>query len=95
MEQKAFDIVVVGAGPGGMCAAIAAADQGASVVVLEALDQIGGNAVWSTGYLVFCNYDMQDERGLKDSEEHFMSDARAEVERRRELSGATKSPSSG
>ena len=87
MEQKVFDIVVVGAGPGGMCAAIAAADQGASVVVLEALDQIGGNAVWSTGYLVFCNFEMQDARGLKDSEEHFMNDARAEVARQQELYG--------
>ena len=87
MERSEYDVVVVGAGPGGMSAAVAASDHGASVVVLEALDEIGGNAVWSTGYLAFCDFDMQDARGLADSEEHFLADARAEVERQRELYG--------
>ncbi|MBM3345743.1 MAG: FAD-dependent oxidoreductase [Betaproteobacteria bacterium] len=51
MQRSEFDVVVVGAGPGGMSAAVAAADHGASVVVLEALDEIGGNASWSTDTL--------------------------------------------
>lgn len=85
--NRQYDVIVVGAGPGGMSAAVAAADQGASVLVLEALDEIGGNAVWSTGYLAFCRIDMQDALGLVDSEDQFMRDALAEVERQREHYG--------
>ncbi len=87
MDPREYDVVVIGAGPGGMSAAVSAADHGASVVVLEALDQLGGNAVWSTGYLAFCRFDMQDALGLTDSEEQFLDDARAEVARQRELYG--------
>jgi succinate dehydrogenase/fumarate reductase flavoprotein subunit len=83
----AADVIVVGAGPGGMAAAVAAADAGATVLVLEALDDIGGNAVWSTGYLAFTGFDMQEEAGLADSVEQFMADAGAEVELQRERYG--------
>ena len=53
------DLVVVGGGPGGMAAALEAATFGASVILLEADTQIGGNAARSTGYLAFQNFDMQ------------------------------------
>lgn len=82
-----FDVVVVGAGPGGMAAAVAAAESGARVVVLEALDEIGGNAIWSTGYLAFSGFDMQDRAGVRDSVERFFEDAAAEVARQRERYG--------
>ncbi len=85
MQQQ--DVIVVGAGPGGMAAAVAAADAGARVIVLEALDGIGGNAVWSTGYLAFTGFDMQEEAGLGDSVERFLEDARREVELQRERYG--------
>lgn len=81
------EVVVVGAGPGGMAAAVAAADAGASVLVLEALHEIGGNAVWSTGYLAFTGIDMQADAGLTDSVEQFLDDARAEVDLQRERYG--------
>ena len=48
MNTKTTDVLVLGAGPGGMSAAVAAAQQGAAVTVLEALGEIGGNAIWST-----------------------------------------------
>ena len=80
VETLAADVVVLGAGPAGMAAIAAAADEGASVVVLEAMDHIGGNAVWSTGYLAFVDSAMQREQGITDDEETFVADARAMVE---------------
>ncbi|MDD7937460.1 FAD-dependent oxidoreductase [Actinomycetospora lutea] len=80
VETLAADVVVLGAGPAGMAAIAAAADEGASVVVLEAMDHIGGNAVWSTGYLAFVDSAMQRDQGITDDEETFVADARAMVE---------------
>ena len=58
MNTKTTDVLVLGAGPGGMSAAVAAAQQGAAVTVLEALGEIGGNAIWSTGYMAFVDTDL-------------------------------------
>ncbi len=41
-ETKSADVVVYGATPGGFCAAIAAAREGASVILLEPTSHIGG-----------------------------------------------------
>ena len=79
MNTKTTDVLVLGAGPGGMSAAVAAAQQGAAVTVLEALGEIGGNAIWSTGYMAFVDTDFQRQQGISDSVELFMNDARAEV----------------
>ncbi|MBP2366549.1 FAD-dependent oxidoreductase [Pseudonocardia parietis] len=79
-ETLQADVVVLGAGPGGMAAVAAAADAGATVVVLEAQEHIGGNAVWSTGYLAFVGSAMQAEQGIVDDEERFVADARAQAE---------------
>ena len=50
-----FDVVVVGAGNAGMCAALAARGQGARVLVLEAapFDERGGNSRYTAGALRF------------------------------------------
>ncbi len=44
-----IDVVVVGGGVAGMCAAIAAHDAGASTMLIEASAQLGGTASWSGG----------------------------------------------
>ncbi len=46
------DVIVYGSTPGGFCAAIAAARQGASVILLESTDHVGG---LSTGGLSHCD----------------------------------------
>ena len=48
-QNTAADVVVVGGGVAGMCAAIAAHDAGARTVLLEASAQLGGTASWSGG----------------------------------------------
>jgi fumarate reductase flavoprotein subunit len=69
------DVLVVGTGPGGMAATAAAAATGAEVHAVEALDDIGGNSVWSTGYMAFVNSRAQAEAGISDSVEAFIADA--------------------
>ena len=46
-----YDLVVVGAGAGGLAAAGRAADRGARVLVLEKADAVGGSAAMSAGIL--------------------------------------------
>ncbi|RFU14252.1 FAD-binding protein [Rhodobacteraceae bacterium W635] len=74
------DVLVVGTGPGGMAATAAAAATGAEVHVVEALDQIGGNSVWSTGYMAFVNSRAQREAGIEDSAAAFIADAEASID---------------
>ena len=87
MQTHSTDVLVIGAGPGGMSAAVAAARRGAKVTVLEALNEIGGNAIWSTGYMAFVDTEFQRNQGVEDSVEKFMRDARAEVELQRDRYG--------
>ena len=42
MESVKIQVVVVGGGPAGMCAAIAAAEQGADVLIIDENDRLGG-----------------------------------------------------
>ena len=42
MARSEADVVVYGSTPGGCCAAIAAAQEGASVILLEPTDHVGG-----------------------------------------------------
>ena len=51
-EKQAADVIVYGSTPGGVCAAIAAAREGASVILLEPTDHVGG---MSTGGLSHCD----------------------------------------
>src|SRR5262245_64755885 len=51
MAKSEFDVIVVGAGNAAFCAALAAQEQGASVVMLEAApeDESGGNSRYTAG----------------------------------------------
>jgi succinate dehydrogenase/fumarate reductase flavoprotein subunit len=49
--QIECDLLVLGAGMAGLCAAAYAAERGANVVILEKTAEIGGSAIFSGGYL--------------------------------------------
>lgn len=87
MELLTADVVVLGAGPGGMAAVASAVAEDAEVVAVEVMGHIGGNAVWSTGYLAFVGSEMQSQAGIADDEETFIADARAMVDRSRDHFG--------
>jgi len=70
-----------------MAAAIEAARGGASVLVVEARSEIGGNAARSTGYMAFLDSDLQRDAGIEDSEELFLADLRKEVDYQSERYG--------
>jgi 3-oxosteroid 1-dehydrogenase len=66
--DETFDIVVVGAGAGGLAAAVAAHDAGATVALLEKEDTVGGTAaisggvVWAPGNSHMGDVDPADDR---------------------------------
>lgn len=64
-----FDVIVVGGGGAGLCAAIEAAQVGASVLVLEKNDSVGGNTAISTGF-----FNAVEIGNARDSFEHFVSE---------------------
>lgn len=54
VTTRDVDVVVVGSGIAGMAAAVSAAENGASVLVLEKLGLKGGNAKFSMGSFMYC-----------------------------------------
>jgi predicted oxidoreductase len=61
------DIVVVGAGISGLCAALEAARGGANVTVVDMASVFGGHAVMSTGMLCLVGTPEQQANGVVDS----------------------------
>ena len=64
-----FDLVAIGSGIGGLGAAITAHDHGASAVVLERADQLGGVTAISLGECWIPGNHLEAELGI-DSDEH-------------------------
>lgn len=61
------DIVVLGGGLAGYCAAVEALDLGASVALIEKGAQPGGSSVRSGGSFAFAGTDLQRRDGIEDS----------------------------
>ena len=75
-EEKIYsdgkcDIVVVGAGGAGLCAAVEAAAQGRTVIVLEKQGIIGGNTNYSAGGINAAETSVQQELGIIESKDLF------------------------
>ncbi len=72
-----YDVAVIGSGAAGLAAAVAAADAGASVVVLEADTRVGGSSRLSGGHFYAAGTSIQREAGIQDSAdamyEHYMT----------------------
>lgn len=67
-------LVVVGAGGTGLCAALAAADAGVEVLVIERDSTPLGSTAMSTGLIPAAGTPEQGERGITDSPEQFAAD---------------------
>ncbi len=66
------DIVVIGAGGAGLAAAVSAHQNGATVIVLEKMPQVGGNTIISGAAYNCADPEFQAQFGIEDSvEKHF------------------------
>lgn len=66
---EAADVVVLGAGMAGHCAALAAAERGASVLLLEKASQPGGSSAMAGGGFIFTGTDLMIAEGRHDTPE--------------------------
>lgn len=64
-----YDVIVLGGGGAGLAAAVEASAQGASVLLLEAAEQLGGSTAMSAGVYYAAETRLQREAGIEDSVE--------------------------
>ena len=65
--SDAYDVVVIGAGAGGMTAAAVAAAEGLSVLLIEKTEFVGGTTSWSGGMVWIPANAKMRQAGLEDS----------------------------
>lgn len=65
--EDEFDVVVAGAGGAGLAAALSAAEQGASVLLVEKMAAIGGNTLRASGLFNASDPARQEPMGITDS----------------------------
>jgi flavocytochrome c len=72
--METYDLIILGGGLAGMCAAVEAGEAGAHVLLLEKQDELGGSTVLSSGYMAFAGTDMQEKAGIVDSTKSLLDD---------------------
>jgi flavocytochrome c len=72
--MESYELVILGGGLAGMCAAVEAGEEGAYVLLLEKQDELGGSTVLSSGYMAFAGTDMQEAAGIVDSNQSLLND---------------------
>jgi flavocytochrome c len=70
------DVVVVGGGMAGFCAALELVEGGATVVLLEKQPAVGGSSVLSGGSFAFAGTELQQRMGIEDSSQLLFDDLR-------------------
>ena len=66
-EAPDYDLVVVGAGGAGLAAAVSAAQAGATVLLVESEQEVGGSTQLSAGLVTAAGTEVQAAVGVKDS----------------------------
>lgn len=66
-----YDVVVIGGGGAGLAAAITAAEDGASVLLFEAMKELGGSTALSAGLFTAAETSVQRGLGIEDSAEKY------------------------
>jgi succinate dehydrogenase/fumarate reductase flavoprotein subunit len=61
-----FDVIVIGSGLAGHCAALEAAKAGARILVVDSESEVGGSSKLSTGMMMAAGTRFQRERGIDD-----------------------------
>ncbi len=77
--DSTVDLVIVGSGGGGMVAALTAADAGASALVLEKQERVGGSTAMSGGIVWVPDNPVMRAAGVQDSYEDGMAHFEAVV----------------
>ncbi len=72
--DETFDVIVVGSGVAGSCAAIAAAEQGSRTVVLEKMARLGGTSRFSGLNFSCVGSPQQKAKGIEDKPEWLAND---------------------
>ena len=67
LQEKKYDVVVVGSGIGGLSAAIRAHSLGASVCIVEKSPHLGGATAWSGGQVWVGANHVSKRMGIEDS----------------------------
>jgi hypothetical protein len=67
--DREVDVIVLGAGPAGMAAAIVSKNEGLEPLIVEKTDQVGGVGAWSVGMMWFVDSTPMRAAGFEDSTE--------------------------
>lgn len=74
MDSSTWDVIIVGSGAAGLCAAIEAHDAGARVLVVEAQETAGGSSRISGGMMLAAGTPLQARHGIDDDADTFYQD---------------------
>ena len=76
-SRHVWDVVVVGAGLAGHCAALEAAHRGARILLLESQAEPGGSSRISAGFFAFARTPLQRAAEVEDGPDRLLGDLRA------------------